>query len=370
MKSLIQDSRLNIAILGGGQLGWMMILEGRKLPFSFYVLENDKTAPACRIADYCSSFENYKEIIDNADVVTFEFEHVNEKALEYASEEKKLYPSMFSVSLKIERYKEKLFYKEKNLPTPRFLIAEDGEEALRILRNEFNNIGVLKQSRGGYDGKNQYFIKGDVQKYDFIRNIKEKFVVEEYVNFDYEASIIAVRDRRGNIVLYPPTFNYNEKGILVYNYGPLQSEVIANKIKDVARRLLEALDYVGTMGIEFFVRGNEVLINEFAPRVHNTGHYTLDCAEVSQFENHLRAITGLEVGGCEVIGYCGMVNILGTSEVPMDVLKYGKVYWYGKMEVRKRRKMGHVNVIGKTLEEVKSKIDVIMTFLYPKGLDL
>ncbi|MEM0173193.1 MAG: ATP-grasp domain-containing protein, partial [Sulfolobaceae archaeon] len=187
MKSLIQESRLNITILGGGQLGWMMILEGRKLPFKFYILENDNLAPACKIADLCRSFKDYKDVIDSSDFVTFEFEHVDERALEYADEQGKLYPSLFSVRLKIERYREKLFYKERNLPTPRFLIAEDGEEALRILKDEFNNFGVLKQSRGGYDGKNQYFIKGDAEKYSFIRNIKEKFVVEEYVNFDYEA---------------------------------------------------------------------------------------------------------------------------------------------------------------------------------------
>lgn len=124
------------------------------------------------------------------------------------------------------------------------------------------------------------------------------------------------------------------------------------------------------MGIEFFVRDGEILINEFAPRVHNTGHYTLDSAYISQFEQHIRAITGIELGSTELLTFGGMVNILGTDDVPPEVLRYGKVYWYGKPDVKKRRKMGHVNVIGKDLEEVKQKIDIIMKLIYKQGLDL
>jgi 5-(carboxyamino)imidazole ribonucleotide synthase len=344
----------------------MLVLEGRKFPYNYYVIEDDANAPACKVADKCFSTNDFKKVIDESDLVTFEFEFVDLKALEYAEEQGKLYPSLFTVKLKRERHKEKLFYKENNLPTPRFLIAENGKEALRILKDEFNNYGVLKQSRGGYDGKNQYFIRGDAEKYEFIKNINEKFIVEEYVNFDFEASIIVTRDRKGNIMFYPPTYNYNEKGILVYNYGPYYNE----KISEIAKEILNAMNYVGTMGIEFFIKGDKVLINEFAPRVHNTGHYTLDCAIVSQFENHIRAISDLELGDTKVLSYCGMVNILGTDIVPHEVLKYGKLYWYGKSEVKKRRKMGHINVVGESLNEVKFKINELMKLLYPKGLDL
>lgn len=364
MKSLIRNS-IKIGILGGGQLGWMMILEGRKYPFTFYVMD-EPTAPACRVADKCFAPDEYKKMIDEVDIVTFEFEHVKEEAIQYAEDQNKLLPRLNTVELKRERWKEKVYYREHNLPTPRFFVVNDGEEALRILKDEFNNVGVLKQSRGGYDGKGQYFIKGDAEKYSFLKDMKCKFVVEEYVNFDYEASIIAVRDSKGNFKAYPPTYNYNEKGILVYNYGPINDQRFA----EVAKKFMDSLGYVGTMGIEFFVRNNEILINEFAPRVHNTGHYTLDSAFVSQFEQHIRAVTGLELGSTELLSYGGMVNILGTDNVPLEVLKYGKVYWYGKGEVRKRRKLGHVNVIGNDLEETKQKIDIIMELIYPQGLDL
>ncbi|MFP3232700.1 MAG: 5-(carboxyamino)imidazole ribonucleotide synthase [Sulfolobaceae archaeon] len=366
MKSLIQDSnKRKIAILGGGQLGWMMILEGRKYPFTFYVMD-EPNAPACRVADRCFKPEEYKEMINQVDVVTFEFEHVKEEALEYAREKDKLFPNINTVELKRERWKEKTYYKEHNLPTPKFYVAEDGEEALRVLKDQFNNVGVLKQSRGGYDGKGQYFIKGDVEKYSFIKDMKCKFVVEEFVDYDYEASIIAVRDKKGNFKAYPPTFNYNEKGILVYNYGPFNDD----RFKDIAKRLADSLEYVGTMGIEFFVRKGEILINEFAPRVHNTGHYTLDATFVSQFEQHIRAIGEIDLGDTTLLSYGGMVNILGTDNVPYEVLKFGKVYWYGKSEVKKRRKMGHVNVVGEDLEDVKQKIDNIIKLIYPEGLDL
>ncbi|ACP37915.1 5-(carboxyamino)imidazole ribonucleotide synthase [Saccharolobus islandicus] len=362
----ILDWKPKIGILGGGQLGWMMILEGRKFPFTFYVLENDKNAPACRIADRCFSPQEYKEFVDSSDVITFEFEHVYEEALKYAQESEKLLPRLNSVELKRERYKEKLFYKQHSLPTPRFSVAENGEEALRILREEFNNIGVIKESKGGYDGKGQYFIFNDVEKYQFLREKKEKMVVEEYINFDFEASVIMARDKKGNFVSYPPTYNYNEKGILVYNYGPYFNQEIIN----VAKRLSEELDYVGTMGVEVFVTSGKVLINEFAPRVHNTGHYTLDGALISQFEQHLRAIINMELGPTTILSPSGMVNILGTDKIPVEVLKYGKVYWYSKTEVRKRRKLGHINVVGNNLEEVKQKIDKIRQLIYPNGLDL
>ncbi|ARM76033.1 5-(carboxyamino)imidazole ribonucleotide synthase [Acidianus manzaensis] len=358
-------SKLKIGILGGGQLGWMMILEGKKYPFEFYVLGDKEKDPACKIADKCFSEEEYKQMIDSSDIITYEFEHVNENALEYAEEKEKLLPRINNVELKRERYKEKEFLRDNSFPVPRFYVAEDGDEALKILKEEFNNEGVIKTSKGGYDGKGQYFIHNDVDKYQFIKDMKCKFVVEEFVNYDFEASIIAVRSKN-EFKYYTPSYNYNEKGILVYNYGPYYND----KMIEIADNLTRRLDYVGTIGIEFFVRKNQVLINEIAPRVHNTGHYTLDAASISQFEEHIRAISGLPLGSISVSKFFGMVNILGTDNLPKELLNYGKVYWYGKNEVRKRRKMGHVNIIGNDLEDVKQKIDNVIKLIYPQGYSL
>lgn len=365
MRYLIPGLKLKIGILGGGQLGWMMILEGRKFPLTFYVMD-DPLAPACKIADKCYKPNEYKEMIDNSDIVTFEFEHVSERALDYAYEKGKLIPSYDTILLKREKHEEKLFYKEHGLPTPRFYVVNDGEEALRILKNEFNNFGVIKRSREGYDGKGQYYIFNNPQDFEFLKKMKEPMLVEEYVKYDYEASIILTRELNGKIKYYPPTLNYNEKGILLYNYGPIEDKGIS----EIAVKLAEELNYVGTMGVEVFVKDDKVLINEFSPRVHNTGHYTLDCSPVSQFENHLRAILGIELGQTNVFTFCGMLNILGVDRVPEDVLNLGNVYWYGKSEVRKRRKMGHINFWGNSIDEVRGKIYKAMKLMYPNGLDL
>lgn len=349
-------------ILGGGQLGWMMVLEGLKFPLSFYVY-GDREDPACKIAN-CFK-EEYRKVIEECDVVTYEFEHVDDQPLELARDLNKLVPGINAVELKRARHLEKEFLRREGLPVPRFVTVRGGDEALRILRDEFNGTGVIKRSKGGYDGKGQFFIRGDAEKYSFLREENDYFVVEELVNFDYEASIIAVR--RGNeFRAYPPTFNYNEKGILVYNYGPFGNEEMVKIAEELTRRL----NYTGVMGIEFFVKDGKVLINEFAPRVHNTGHYTLDGAEVSQFEQHVRALAGLELGSTSVLTFSGMVNILGIANPPMEILRIGTVYWYGKSEARKRRKMGHVNVLGGDLAEVKEKIENVMNILYPNGPDL
>jgi len=342
-----------------------MILEGRKFPFQFYVLEENPNAPACKIADKYFRPDEYKQFVDSCDIVTYEFEYVYGKALEYASEKDKLIPNIENIKLKRARHEEKLYYAKHGFPTARFKIAENGTEALRIAEEEFNSRAVIKQSYGGYDGKNQYFVNGKVYEFLFLTEVKEKFVVEEFVNFDYEASTIVVRDGKKTIA-YPPTYNLNLKGILVHNYGPIEND----RIIEIAKRLADSLDYVGAMGVEFMVKGEDIFINEFAPRVHNTGHYTLDAAFVSQFENHIRAITGLELGSTELFCHGGMLNILGEGDVSLEVLKYGKLYWYGKDEVRKRRKMGHINVVGKSLEEVKQKINELWRIVYSNGLML
>lgn len=373
MRFSLQDlSRVRIGILGGGQLGWMMILENRKYPIKFYVMDSPE-APACRVADKCFKPDEYREMIDSVDIVTFEFEHVYGEAIKYAHEIGKLVPSIESIELKRQRWRERVFYKEHGIPTPRFFIAQNAEEVYKLAKNEFNYRCVVKQSTGGYDGKGQFFIKSKTDldsNIDAIKRISDIFIVEELVEFDYEASIIAVRSSDGVFKAYPPTYNYNEKGILVYNYGPIRNEAVSIKMMEIGKKLAESLNYVGVMGIEFFVRGDEVLVNEFAPRVHNTGHYTLDAAFTSQFENHVRALLGLEPGQTKLLSYGGMVNILGLHNPPLDVLKYGKLYWYGKNEARKRRKMGHINVVGDTIEEVRDKINKIMNILYPNGPDL
>jgi len=337
-----------------------MILEGRKLGLKFNVL-GEASDPACQIADSCFPEVRYKEMVDSSDVVTFEFEHVNERALEYAEGKGKLIPNLRSVELKRHRHREREHLRKLGVPQPRFVIAQGGREALRVLRDQFNGVGVIKKSEGGYDGKNQYYVRGNPSDFSFLEADPGYFVVEELVHFDYEASIVASRGEKAEF--YPLTVNRNQKGILVFNYGPLDHE----GVREIASKIMDSLDYRGVLAVEFFVKGREVMVNEIAPRVHNTGHYSLDFAETSQFENHIRAITGVPLGSARPLTFFGMVNLLGVSRVSEEVLGLGKVYWYGKGEVRRRRKMGHVNLSGGDLGEVREKIEKVMQLVYGEG---
>ncbi|BBD72165.1 5-(carboxyamino)imidazole ribonucleotide synthase [Sulfodiicoccus acidiphilus] len=342
----------------------MMVLEGRGLPMKFGVLEGPGS-PGCQVSDYCFTLSEAKEAVEWADVVTFEFEHVDDGVLQEAQQLSKLTPNLKAILPKRDRREERKLLSSLGLPVPRWYPAEDGREALRLLKDQFNNVGVVKSAKGGYDGKGQYFVRGDPSTAP-IRESKEPFVVEDLVDFDYEASVVAVRGKDGEFRTYQPSFNVNKAGILIYSFGPTGDEAMTS----YARRLAEALDYVGTMAVEFFVKESSVIVNEYAPRVHNTGHHTLDAARTSQFENHLRAIAGLPLGETQVHSAYGTVNILGLSDVPKEVLRYGRLHWYGKMEARKRRKMGHVNVLGEDIREVREKIDRVLSLLYPNGLDL
>ncbi len=350
-----------IGIIGSGQLGLMMVFEGLKIGLKFNVLGN-KNDYVCRFTT-CYGFEEIRNFLDESDIITFEFEQGNEEAMIAASDAGKLYPNYKSVWLKIERDREKEFLASKGLPVARFRIAENGMDASLIIRDEFNGLAVVKRTKGGYDGKGQIYVRGSEQL-DRLKKIQDKLVVEEFVDFDYESSVIVARDSK-DLVSYPVSFNYNKDGILIYNYGEIED----NGEVQVAKKLLNELNYIGTMGVEFFSKDGTVMINEFSPRVHNSGHYTLNSSFTSQFENHIRAIAGIGLGSTRTQNFFGMVNILGKANIPSEVLGMGNVHWYGKENSNPRRKVGHININGATIEEVKSKIDILISKIYSNNLD-
>jgi len=354
---------LRVGILGGGQLGWMSILEGRKLGFKFYVLEDKENAPACRVADRCFKSHQVEEFVNSCDVITYEFEHIKEKILEKC--ESKLIPNIQALYLKKSRINEKLFLKKHGFPMPEFLVVKRDEipEALQ----SFKLPAVVKAEKLGYDGKGQYRVKELKDANEIIKNHgkEERFIIEEFIEFKAEISCIGVRDKEGNVQFYPQPFNKHEEGILVYNYVPFTK---AKKAEEITKKIMELLDIVGVFTVEFFLlKDGRVLVNEFAPRVHNTGHWTLDGAYTSQFENLLRAITGFPIGSTNLKTPSGMVNILGKSfeELPIKEMlsvEGTKLYWYGK-EKKPRRKVGHVNVVGVSKEEVIEKINKVFQLL-------
>ncbi len=355
---------MRVGILGGGQLGWMTILEGRKLCFEFLVLDKNPNSPASRIADRWFPPEKVEEFRELCDVITAEFEHVEEEVLEKVSE--KMRPGAELILMKRSRVEEKKTLFRLGYPLPRFVWGTGSE-----LKEMVNLIGppvVVKRDSMGYDGKGQWRVSS-------VKEVKglgedEKFVVEEFVDFEAEVSVIGVRDMWGNIRTFPLTENHHSDGILLHNRTRTTPEV-EREAMELVKSLMEDLKVVGLLAVELFLtRNGKLLINEVAPRPHNTGHYTLDGTETSQFENLLRAVCGLPLGSTRLKTPAGMVNILGLDLEdfsPEEILKVegAKLYWYGK-EKRPRRKMGHVNVVGRSEEEVSVKIKKVLSLLYPK----
>jgi len=357
-----------VGILGGGQLGLMMILEGVRLNLTFKVLDDDPGAPASRLARVYSRKE-LGEFVESIDVATFEFEHIDLGIAEKVAELGKLRPSVSSLKVKQSKISERLLLRELGIPTPRFRIVESQDELSEAIE-DFRKA-VVKVPTGAYDGKGQHYVKYpssvDLRNYPLL--------VDEWVDIAKEFSVIAVRSLEGEVKFYPITENYHWDGILLFSIAPASvSEEIASRAREWVLRLMSALNYVGVIAVEFFLsRNGDLMVNEFAPRVHNSGHWTLDGAQTSQFENHLRAILGMPLGSTDPMSPTGMVNILGLPWIEETMRKVmsipgTSIWWYGKSTVRPRRKMGHINVRASTRLELEGKIREILGLLYgPRG---
>lgn len=352
---------MDIGILGSGQLGWMMILEGRKLKNRYFILDKNNGGPASKIADGFFAVSDYREFVEKCDVVTYEFENVSLEALEYAESKGKLFPSLHPVELKKDRVLEKDYLRDHGFPVARYEVAENLEE-LRKIRKDFGKC-VVKAVSGGYDGKGQYFFE---EKDELSHGIPDaRYVVEEFVEYDFEASIIASRDREGNFRSHKPSYNLNQSAILIRNAAPIEDYGMTR----IAQDLMKKLDYVGVIGIEFYIAGGRPVINEFAPRVHNTGHHTLHGSSISQFEQHIRAITGMPVPEPELFTPSGIQNIIGIEPDEEQIRKILSIegtryYWYGKDGVRRKRKVGHVNVTAGEYETLDSRLKQVSEIIY------
>jgi 5-(carboxyamino)imidazole ribonucleotide synthase len=350
----------SLGIVGTGQLGWMMILEGRKLNLEFSVIGSNPEAPASRIANKFYHNEQYREFVDNCDMITPEFEHVDRRILEYAEAQGKLAPGTKSLDLKLERHLEKLYLRNIGIPVADFFVAEDSQSALD-LSSRFEE-SIIKTSKGGYDGKGQFHVKHGEKP---VLPGDQIYVVEKFIPFDFEASLIAARTMDKHIFFNQPSYNYNENGILLYNYAPCDDYGMREK----AERLLEELDYVGVMGIEFFIKDGKSMVNEFAPRVHNSGHHTLSGSNISQFEQHIRCVLDLPMHEPVLLTHSGIINILGmeiNEKLTRNILSIPGtlLYNYGKQALP-RRKVGHVNVTASSSEQLLSRLLDIKRIIYP-----
>jgi 5-(carboxyamino)imidazole ribonucleotide synthase len=343
-----------IGILGGGQLGRMLAMAAARLGFDVAVLDPEPDAPAKRLAAhrltgaYDDPFELLK-LAAIADVITFEFENVPAQAiaiLEAAGAQ--VAPGAQALAVAQDRLAEKVFLNEAGAPTVAFAEANQTDDIAEALQRLGQPL-LLKSRRGGYDGKGQAWVRlprEAASAFAAVGNVP--CIVEAPADFRRELSVIAARGRGGEIALYPLAENHHENGILRRTVAPAKATATTlAQAERIAATLLAALGYVGVIGIELFERDDgRLLVNEFAPRVHNTGHWTLDGCEVDQFEQHIRAIAGWPLGPTEAIARVEMTNLIGDEANDWARLASEpetRLWLYGKAEARPGRKMGHVN---------------------------
>jgi len=375
----INITNKKIGIIGGGQLGKMMVLEAKRLGFYVAVLDPGADCPASSIVDehIVAGFgepQGYFELAKKVDVITYEFEHINAAALEILEKEGHLiYPSVTSLKTIQNKFLQNQVLEQHGIPVPRFELVSNTDE-IRALGEPaaFGYPIMLKATTGGYDGKGNALVRGEADiesAYASLGGAANEIMAEEFVDFKMEISVIACRGIDGAQVIYPVGENIHMNSILDTTIVPArigQTEV--DKARAIANRVMEVFEGVGTFCIELFVGKNgEIYVNEVAPRPHNSGHYTIEGCFANQFENHVRAITGLPFGCVELIEPTVMVNLLGQSDGAARLEGLHKAYqdnrvnvhFYGKNESKKDRKMGHFTVVGADLDSAVERAEKI-----------
>ena len=350
-----------IGIIGGGQLGRMLAMAAARLGYKTVILEPQGDCPAGQVANQhiLAAYDEpnaLEQLAELSDVITYEFENVPVDAADVLSETTSVFPPPEALKVSQDRVAEKRYFAKVGIPTAQWRIVES-EGDLEAALLAFGGKGILKTRRFGYDGKGQVRFTGaedESAKSGYASIGAVPAVLESLVDFTREISVIAARDQEGDVRVYDIAENIHKDGILSTSTVPVSvSSTIAGLAADAARKLLEGLDYVGVVGVEFFVLANGTLLaNEFAPRVHNSGHWTEAACAVSQFEQHIRAITGLPLGDTRRHSDCVMQNLIGDDvDMVPEILKEpgAVVHLYGKTDVRPGRKMGHVTRISKRL---------------------
>lgn len=343
-----------IGIIGGGQLGRMLASSAARLGFRTIVLEPGADCPAAQtcnrqiVAAYDDA-EALAELVEACDVVTYEFENVPLTAAGVLKDQLPLYPPARALEVSQDRLLEKQFLQATGLAVADFHNVESEADLVSAL-TDFGG-GILKTRRFGYDGKGQHVFDDARGENRGVAEIMSQlgggpFVLERKINFIGEFSVIAARSVDGETAAYDPSTNVHEAGILRRSATPAGlADATADRAREMATRLLDALGYVGVIGVEFFQTKNDLLINEFAPRVHNSGHWTREACATSQFEQHMRAVTGHALGSVQRFHDCEMINLLGDEGLQIDQYledPTAHVTLYGKSEARAGRKMGHV----------------------------
>jgi 5-(carboxyamino)imidazole ribonucleotide synthase len=362
------DQNFRIGILGGGQLGRMLIQSGIDFNISFSVLDPDEHAPCKGLADFhVGKLTDYDTVMNfggTCDIITIEIENVNTQALrDLAKKGKKVFPQPDIIELIQDKRTQKSFYKERRIPTAEFFLTENKNE---VLQHENFLPAVNKLGREGYDGRGVQILK---TKADLEKAFDAPGLLEKLVDYQKEISVLVARNEHGEIATYPAVemVFHPEKNLVEYLFSPAQLPGhILQRADEVAQKVIKQLNMVGLLAVEMFVtKEGEILVNEIAPRPHNSGHQTIEANTTSQYEQHLRAIIGLPLGDTSILMPSAMVNLLGEPHFSgpakyqgfEEVMKVSgvHVHLYGKKLTKPFRKMGHVTILDQDIESLKQK---------------
>jgi len=350
----------NVGILGAGQLGRMLALAGYPLGHRFRFLDPASDSPAGLLADHLAfgyaDTSTLEQFANGLDVVTYEFENVPVDAARHLERIVPVYPPPVALEKAQDRFVEKTFFSELGIPTPKFTI--NGLDNGLPDENGLGFPAVLKTRRMGYDGKGQSIVHSQAE---LAAEKGVNCILEEFVSFDRELSIIAVRNKSGETKFYPLIENHHRDGILRLSLvtGNVSAE-LQKQAEEYATKVMSGLQYVGVLTIEFFEKDGRLLANEMAPRVHNSGHWTIEGAITSQFENQVRAVTDAPLGSTSLLGMCAMVNLVGTLPDETSILEIegAHLHLYDKAP-RPKRKIGHITLVERDVETLNKKLDEI-----------
>lgn len=360
-----------IGILGGGQLGRMIALAGRAMGYRFVTMDPTEDAPCGQTADrqIVAPYDDVDAAMQLAavsDVISYEFENVDAQVAEVL--ESQAYVPQGSRLLRItqNRIREKTAIQEMGIPVAPFRVVA----SLQDLQQAVSELGlpaVMKTATGGYDGKGQWVLKREdelEEAFETLAKAGTELIVEQFVPFELELSVIAARNPDGELAVFPTAENVHQDNILHLTIVPARvSDDVRERAEKIARTIVDKLDVVGLLAIEMFLTADgQLYVNELAPRPHNSGHYTMEACVTSQFEQHVRAVCNLPLGSTELLSPVVMVNILGEHLQPVldrvDALpRSAKLHLYGKADSKEKRKMGHLNVLAPSVDEALQLID-------------
>ncbi|PHQ80036.1 MAG: 5-(carboxyamino)imidazole ribonucleotide synthase [Coxiella sp. (in: Bacteria)] len=357
---------MRVGILGGGQLAQMLILAGVPLGLKFVVFTPQISDTTRTLAEHIeAAFDDtaaLDQFADSVDVITYETESIPLTTVHYLEKTKTVLPKSTAIEKAQDRLLEKELFCELGIPTNRYCTIDSADD-IRKAKETLGLPFIIKSRKGGYDGKNQWRIMTDADLEAVCRETLTDALAEEFVQFDREVSVIAARDHQGDVVVYDICENVHTAGILrstTVQPNDRMHQLATSYITDMLFRL----DYVGVLTIEFFVKDNALLANEMAPRVHNSGHWTIEGASTSQFEQHCRAICGWPLGMTTTMGAVAMVNLIGDMPPPDRVMAvpYVTLHDYQK-QLQPKRKLGHVTVFAPDQARMQLSLDRLFSYV-------